>query len=110
MPNTNCLAGMDCPKCGSEGPFNIVVTTIMEVSDDGTNTHEDTEWDYKSYCKCTECGHEARVWNFTISHREVDKVEKTKPDNLPLLIGSLTTDEGKKVLEERMKSYAGKQN
>lgn len=65
-PNTNCLAGKRCPECGSYGPFNIQVTVMMEVSDDGTGDPTgDTEWDEQSPCECRECSHTATVAEFT---------------------------------------------
>lgn len=103
MPNTNCLKGMNCPGCGSEGRFIISVQTLMEVSDDGTGNDWDTEWGDNSYCECKSCGYSGKVKNFTILWREMDKVRRTKKKNLPLLIGTLTTEEAEKALEERMK-------
>lgn len=65
-PNENCLEGMKCPKCGSFGPFNILVTQTgwTSVSDDGTDYIDgDTEWDNASPCECG-CGHSATVAEF----------------------------------------------
>lgn len=49
--NENCLYGVSCPNCLSQGPFLTRVAMTMEVSDDGTefprNHGTDTaaEWD-----------------------------------------------------------------
>jgi len=50
--NTNCLAGMACPKCGSLGPFYISVSTLM--------------------CRCKACGEISQVGRFKkISQRRL---------------------------------------
>ena len=65
-PNTNCLEGMQCPKCESFGPFNIRISQIAEVNDDGVeDAHGDNEWDDESYCQCIECGESGTVKEFS---------------------------------------------
>ncbi len=44
MPNTNCLAGIKCPKCGFEDRFKIEGKTLFEVTGGGTDVHEDVAW------------------------------------------------------------------
>lgn len=56
MPNENCLIGMKCPECGSEGPFKISVRAWATVHDDGTDEDEAVEWDDDSACICKEYG------------------------------------------------------
>ena len=63
-PNTNCLAGFQCPECGSHGPFLIEVTTRMLFFDAGSDVHEDTCWSGNSACSCHDCGHECTVDSF----------------------------------------------
>ena len=71
MANTNCLEGMACPKCQSEGPFKIEITTWMMVYDDGTDYQGgDTEWESESACGCAVCGYVATVKEFEIEHQE----------------------------------------
>ena len=53
--NENCLEGMRCPSCGSEGPFTIVVTALSEVSDDGTENFADVDWGDGSRIWCQDC-------------------------------------------------------
>jgi hypothetical protein len=65
MTNTNCLTGMQCPKCNSLEPFKIEVKTRMKVFDSGTDDHGDTEWDADSYCECCECSHCGTVADFS---------------------------------------------
>jgi len=67
MPNTNCLEGMKCPKCGQENSLKIEATCIFTVTDDGTedegNGHE---WGDTNYCECPDCEHHGTVADFTI--------------------------------------------
>jgi hypothetical protein len=69
--NTNCLAGMACPKCKSEGPFYIEVTHVALVYDDGTDDSDvhHTDWYDKSYCECRECDYHGKVKNFRIKEK-----------------------------------------
>ena len=65
MPNTNCLEGFKCPKCNSEGPFRIEVSTVMTVTDNGTEGDgADHEWDENSYCECPKCDYANIVKTF----------------------------------------------
>jgi len=103
MSNTNCLAGMRCPECKSEEPFLIETKAIMTVYDSGTESLGDTEWDEDSYCECVKCRYSGKVFQFQILFQEIQLVNKTEPDKLPLLIDQLTTAEGKKELERKLK-------
>lgn len=67
MPNENCLKGMKCPKCHSEGPFGIAIDTVCIVSDDGIEEQiGDADWDRNSYCECRECGNAQKVMDFEV--------------------------------------------
>lgn len=77
MPNENCLAGMACPKCGSEAPFHIVCTATYTFYDDGTDDdHDGIEWEQNSPCRCHMCCYQATVADFTIENQP--KTEKEK--------------------------------
>jgi hypothetical protein len=66
-PNSNCLSGLQCPKCGSLEPFAIGVTTTFRVYDSGTdNQLGNTEWDDDSYCECCQCVFTGTVKDFTL--------------------------------------------
>jgi len=67
MPNTNCLDGIRCPKCGSYEPFSIVVTTYCTVYDSGVEEHSDTEWDDDAYCRCVACDYAGTVADFRLT-------------------------------------------
>lgn len=62
--NINCLAGMRCPKCKSRGPFAIAATAIFTMTDEGTDSFGDIEYDDGSYCQCTECDHDGIIDEF----------------------------------------------
>ena len=66
MSNSNCLEGMACPKCKSEEPFRIEMKSMIKIYDEGTDHHEDTEWDENSYCECCECDYHGKVKDFQI--------------------------------------------
>lgn len=63
-PNTNCLAGYACPKCGSFGPFSIECTATFDVSDDGTDNPREVGWSAKSKASCHECKFTAKLVSF----------------------------------------------
>ena len=52
--NTNMLEGMKCPKCGSEGPFRIVIEATALIFDEGVDTDEVewVSWHKHSGCQC----------------------------------------------------------
>ena len=65
MPNVNCLEGIACPECESEGPFGIACDIVMEISDDGTESPiGDITWEDDSYCECRACMHKGTVKDF----------------------------------------------
>lgn len=57
-PNVNCLEGMECPKCGSFGPFTIEVTKSVIMHDDGSeDIGGDETWNDGAHCRNDECEH-----------------------------------------------------
>lgn len=67
--NTNCLAGMQCPKCGSNEPFGIEIMTTMVICDDGSHDTGDLYWDKDSYCTCLSCDFDGKVAAFETEHK-----------------------------------------
>ncbi len=65
--NQNCLRDMACPSCGERDTFQIEMKAVIRIHDEGTEDHEDTEWDGKSYCACgrSECPQAGLVRDFT---------------------------------------------
>jgi hypothetical protein len=43
--NTNCLTGMECPGCKSDGPFTIQATALFTIHNVGTQALGDVEYD-----------------------------------------------------------------
>lgn len=74
-PNTNCLAGWRCPKCGYRHSFDVQVTTWVTVTDDGSDFSKlngEREYDDRSAATCNACGHEGVVSEFRASDAEDD--------------------------------------
>jgi len=76
MPNTNCLAGIECPQCGSEGPFAIAVTAVAVMHDDGSEYVESIEWTKTSNISCMDCHNYGMVGEFDAE--KLQKMPKTK--------------------------------
>ena len=69
MANENCLKGLACPQCKSEGPFFIVGHAEFEVYDDGTSEFTDADWDDDSAMRCP-CGKRGTVKDFTEEEKD----------------------------------------
>ena len=70
--NTNCLAGMECPGCKSDGPFKIQATALFTIHDDGTEAFGAVEYDAASYCACPQCDFEGIVDHLHIAALRAD--------------------------------------
>lgn len=57
--NANVLEGIECPKCGSQGPFRGGITAYgtAYISDDGWEDLRTEESDFSGPFKCSDCGH-----------------------------------------------------
>lgn len=66
MINTNCLRGIQCPECGSLGPFIITVETNVVMHDDGWSetTGDRDDWGAHSLIRCDSCDHPGVVAEF----------------------------------------------
>jgi hypothetical protein len=67
-PNTNCLDGKRCPKCGSFGPLEIVVSMRILLFDTGSDDAQDgsIEYDDEAPAKCSACQYEAKLGDFNV--------------------------------------------
>jgi hypothetical protein len=67
-PNVNCLDGKRCPRCGSYGPFEVVVSMRVLLYDSGADDSEDgsIEYDGDSPAACYGCGFEGKFGDFDI--------------------------------------------
>ena len=87
--NTNCLAGMKCPECGSEGPFRIDVLTTVTMYDDGWSENvSDTIWEDDSGCSCDACDYGGEVCDF-----KVDSVKNSEGSSTCDTTSSTSTKE-----------------
>ena len=87
--NTNCLAGMKCPKCGALEPFDILAITTVMMFDDGTDPDEpqgDLEWDNESSCMCLACRHTGKVRDFKEGAPEAKAAPEATETKKPLSI------------------------
>ncbi len=73
VPNTGILAGIRCPKCGSQAPFTIKCEATFLFDDDGWD-EQDPTWDDDSDIKCTTCDHTGIVAEFqqNLTARELE--------------------------------------
>jgi len=60
-PNANCLKAKKCPKCGSYGPFNICVKTVVKMSDSGDRGFSELDYGPTSTAGCCTCGYSG-IW------------------------------------------------
>lgn len=71
-PNKNCLAEIQCPKCGFFDQFTIQATAMFELTDDGSNLAAgDIDWGDDAYIRCGECRHEGTVAEFRTIPEEI---------------------------------------
>lgn len=109
MANSNCLAGMKCPKCGSEGPFNIVMSSEFMLYDDGTAGYGDTEWGPESRCRCPGCQFEGTVRDFQEGPardaayiRAVQRMVQTNSDKLTSADATVVREESHVIVVLRV--------
>lgn len=57
-----------CPGCGNSlckgDRFRVSASSMFTVTNEGTEDHEDVEWDDDSYIECKECNHHGTVKGF----------------------------------------------
>lgn len=65
-PNTNCLEGMICPKCGQYERFSIVAVAVFDVTDEEIEEYYDVEWDCENHCRCPSCNFSGKIGDFKV--------------------------------------------
>ena len=68
LKEDSSIDGMICPICGQTERFLIAVTTLRDISADGSDYPKmsaDEEWDDDSYCQCYYCCLDGKVRDFT---------------------------------------------
>jgi hypothetical protein len=66
MTNENCLEGIRCPQCGNEDRLLIVATILADMTDDGADVADGSDWDWddESLAVCPECGQDGPLGEF----------------------------------------------
>ena len=74
--NDNVLAGIECPHCGSQGPFVMAVTRrgYATVSDDGYEDFDGYEDEVAGPCECCDCGELFNCMDFDDNTEEAKDV------------------------------------
>lgn len=72
MANENCLEGIKCPKCGYDESFEVEVTGLVTLTDEGYGYITDGEYDDDSYCRCGNCSHEGKMRDFYLTGDQQD--------------------------------------
>ncbi len=54
-----------CPECGNRDELRIRASSVFTVVGQGTDDHEDVEWDADSFTACPNCQHEGKLQDFT---------------------------------------------
>ena len=57
--------GLCCSNCGSDESLQVQVSTMADLSADGSEPTGDQEWQEDSFIHCRACGHTGTVKNFT---------------------------------------------
>ncbi len=65
-PNSNCLDGKRCPRCGSYGPFEVEVSMRVLLYDSGSDDAEDgsIEYDDDAFAVCYACRCKGKFGDF----------------------------------------------
>lgn len=64
--NENCLAGYECPKCKSQGPFWFNSMSWARWTDDGTEEPTDFEILLDGRGLCESCGYKGFASKFKV--------------------------------------------
>ena len=58
--------GIACPNCGCDDRLQVQLTTMADLTPDGTEPFGDQEWDDTSFMRCASCGTSRRVTDFYV--------------------------------------------
>jgi hypothetical protein len=101
MPNTNCLEGIRCPRCGYDNDFYIECRVVMHVTDEGTDSgNGDCEWDDESRCSCP---NETCEYTGTLAHFRTNPITEQEGWSSGACVAEgLTTDEAVDALKQAL--------
>jgi hypothetical protein len=79
MANENCLNGIQCPSCKSDGPFTIETSCIGVWVDDGIGGEDCSgfEYDGGSNITCMECDATGIVDQFRRKEKDGEEKEES---------------------------------
>lgn len=77
--NENCLEGMRCPWCGADNEFQIEGRVSFNVTDDGSETVGDHEWEDTDDCRCEACDFMGFVYHFTADFQMREWLDPSLP-------------------------------
>ena len=78
--NDNVLEGIECPHCGSQGPFVMAVTRkgYATVDDDGFDDFNSFESEFDGPCECCSCGKDFNFMDLDDNDEDAQAVLVTK--------------------------------
>jgi hypothetical protein len=66
MTSVRSIFGLCCPQCNSDQHLQIQVSTMADLSADGSEPTGDQEWQKDSFIRCRSCNHTGTVKDFTV--------------------------------------------
>lgn len=57
LTNSNVLEGVECPQCGQSASFEVVAKAWFTLSDEGTESYKEVDWDDTAPTRCPACKH-----------------------------------------------------
>ncbi len=75
--NCNCIVGMQCPnpKCEKAEGFRIMVTTPMEMFDNGSGDNTAIEYEYEddAWAECMDCQQQTTVGDLREAYKAIQR-------------------------------------
>lgn len=74
--NDNVLEGIQCPHCGSQGPFIMSLRSwgFATVSDDGYDDYKTHGTDFEGPCECCECEKDFNFMDFSDNDPDAEAI------------------------------------
>jgi hypothetical protein len=66
MTSVREIHQLACPGCGSDESLQVQITTMADLSADGTEPTGDHEWQDGSFIRCRACHQTGTVKDFTV--------------------------------------------
>ena len=68
--NNNNLAGLQCPQCGQAVRVRVTAESVFHLYDDGTEKHEDLEYDGNAAMICLDCSYSGTSDDFYNAYKK----------------------------------------